>query len=92
MKISISPHALKPSDPLQLRFPYSNNRSKRIHKKLTKRLGEQVVMVPAIYQLHQQNMIVAHPVFESELYRHFVVDPFNKRYDTNLSNIQRNSK
>ena len=41
------------------RFPESKHRSRRLHKKLTKRLGEQTFTRPAAYMM--QGKLVAHP-------------------------------
>lgn len=55
MTIVESPYAIK----RELRFPHSLNRSRRIHKKLTKRLGEQEWYKPTAYMLGDK--LIVHP-------------------------------
>lgn len=47
----------------RLNFPLSRYRSKRLHKKLTKRLGPQRVRVPTMFKMMQngREIFVAHP-------------------------------
>lgn len=46
-------------------FPVSKNRSKRLHKKLVKRLGSEFRQVPAMFRVG--NDIYAHPTFRERL-------------------------
>jgi hypothetical protein len=51
---------------VKIHWPFKN-RSKRLHKKLTKRLGPQVTQQPTSYRMG--NRLVIHPYLYAELMR-----------------------
>lgn len=63
LQIIVSDAALETTD-VRL-FPESENRSKRIHKKLVKRFGGEFKRVPAIFRIGDK--IVAHPAMYDRL-------------------------
>jgi len=48
-------------------FPFSKNRSRRIHKKLVRRFGGEFRMRPCIFKVN--NTLIAHPSFRAEIER-----------------------
>jgi len=63
IRITVSEYALESTD--ERLFPASQNRSRRIHKKLVKRFGGEFRKVPCIWRMGHD--FIAHPTMYARL-------------------------